>query len=292
MDDAADRARARRDPRAFLAQFRGPAIVDDLHRAPELVSMLTKEPAPDSIVFASSRRLRLPLPALELHTPTWAERLRRPALPVEMLGHFVPAPAPAVPVFPRWNAPRGFLEFDVRELVSVHDMDVFEAFLEAVRRMSGGVLDQQSLADECGVSHRTIVRWLEVLDACFLVLRLQPSEFAGARRLVRRPKLHLLEGGPFESRVLSEVFRNAMHTGEDVDLRYWRDSNGLEIPLVLQHEGREMVPIQIAETATPRETERLRRWMALAGVTRGALISERGSANRGGSILRYGFAQL
>lgn len=292
LDDAADRASARRNPVAFLSQFRGPAIVDDLHRAPELVSLLAEEPAPGPILFASSRRLRLPQPTLELHAPTSAERQRRPPLSMEMLGRFVPAQPAAVAAYPRWNPPRGFLECDVRELVSVHDMDLFETFLEAARGKSGGVLDQQSLADDCGVSHRTVVRWLAVLDACFLVLHLPPADFDGGRRLVRRRKLHFLDGGPFESRVVSEVYRNARHAGEEFDLRYWRDSNGLEIPLLVQQEGREMMPVQITEKATPREADQLRRWMALAGVRRGALISERAGASRGGEILRYSMAQL
>ena len=40
LDDAANRSRARNDPAGFLARLRGPAIVDDLHRAPELIEHL------------------------------------------------------------------------------------------------------------------------------------------------------------------------------------------------------------------------------------------------------------
>lgn len=292
LDDAGDRARARQSPGAYLAKFRGPAIVDDLHRAPELVSWLAEQAVPYPIVFASSRRLRLPMPTLELHPPTTAERHRRPALSLEMLGRFVPARPVATAEYPRWNGSRGFLENDVRDLVSVHDMDLFERFLEAARRQSGGVLDQQSLANDCGVSHRTAVRWIAVLDTCFLILRLAPADFEGGRRLVRRPKLHFLDGGPFESRVVSELYRNAQHAGEAAELRYWRDSNGLEIPLVIQQERAALMPVSIAEVATPREAARLRRWMDLAGVAQGALVSDREGPGRSGHIQRYALAQL
>lgn len=292
LDDAADRARARQGPGGFLARFRGPAIVDDLHRAPELVSFLTSHPAPTSIVFASSRRLRLPMPTYELHPPTGAERQRRTALSLEMLGRFVPAKPMAMAPYPMWIPPRRFLETDVRELVSVHDMDRFERFLEVARGKSGGVMDQQAMAEESGVSHSTVGRWIEVLDTCFLTLRLAAADFDGGRRLIRRPKIHFLDGGPFESRVISEIYRNAKHAGEATDLRFWRDSNGFEIPLILQHEGAASMPVSIAEAATPHEVARLRRWMELAGVTQGALISEREGAVRGGNIHRYSMAQL
>lgn len=292
LDDGAERARARQNPGTYLARFRGPAIVDDLHRAPELVSWLREQTVPHPIVFASSRRLRVPMPTIELHVPTRAERQRRPALSLEMLGRFVPAKPVAVAEYPQWKPARGFLENDVRDLVSVHDMDLFERFLAAARRQSGGVLDQQALANDCGVSHRTVVRWMEVLDACFLILRLPPSDFESGRRLVRRPKVHFLDSELFESRVVSELFRNAKHAGEAADLRFWRDSNGMEIPLIVQQEGVALMPVSIVETATPREMALLRRWLELAGVGQGALISDRESAARGGNIQRYSLAQL
>jgi predicted AAA+ superfamily ATPase len=292
LEDSAERARARQTPGAYLGKFRGPAIVDDLHRAPELVALLAEKPVPHSFVFASSRRLRLPVPTLELHPPTRAERQRRPALSLEMLGRFVPAKPLPVAEYPLWKPAREFLEYDVRDLVSVHDMDLFERFLEAARRQSGGVMDQQALANECGISHRTAVRWIGVLDNCFLILRLAPADFEGGRRLIRRPKLHFLDSELFESRVISELYRNAAHTGEEAAFRFWRDSNGLEIPLIIQQEGAAPMPVGIAESATPREVVRLRRWMELAGVTQGAMISGREGTVRGGHIQRYSIAQL
>ncbi len=292
MDDAADRVRARQNPGGFLAKFRGPSIVDDLHRAPELVSLLAEHPVPHPVVFASSRRLRLQIATLELHPPTAAERQRRPALSLEMLGRFVPAKPMATPAYPQWNPPRGFLAHDVRDLVSVHDMDRFERFLEVARAQSGGVMDQQAMADECNISHRTVARWIEVLDDCFQILRLAPADFDAGRRLIRRPKIHFLDSNVFESRVITAIYRNAKHAGEEADLRFWRDSNGFEIPLVIQQAGMLPMPVSIAEAATPREVTRLRRWMELAGVAQGTMISDREGPLRGGAIQRYSIAQL
>lgn len=66
LEDARDRSSARADPGAFLARLRGPSILDDLHRAPELQDHLARRPAPWPLLLASSRRLDLPLPTLEL----------------------------------------------------------------------------------------------------------------------------------------------------------------------------------------------------------------------------------
>ena len=180
----------------------------------------------------------------------------------------------------------------MRDLIQVRDLDRFEMFVDKARSHSGQLLDQQALARECGLSHRTVVRWLEVLEACFLTIRLHPCSLELGRRVIRRPRLHFLEGGGFESEVVSELYRNACHAGERPDLRHWCDSNGFAIPLVIESETMTTIPVGIAAHPSPREAGKLRRWMDLAGVTQGALIGRIKSGRHGQLILRYCIDQL
>lgn len=278
LEDARDRSSARADPGAFLARLRGPSILDDLHRAPELQDHLARRRAPWPLLLASSRRLDLPLPTLELHPPTLAERQRRAPLRLAMLGRYLPAVSggPAAP----WPHRNPFLERDIPAIVQVRDADRFEEFWAAARTRTALPLDQQALAREAGVSHRTVVRWLAALDACFLTLRLAPADLDFGRRLIRAPKLHFLDAEAFESAVVSELYRNARHAGETPDLRYWRDSNGLTVPLVLQSDVADPVPVAIAAQPTAAETDSVRRWMKLAGVPHGAVIAESARPHR------------
>lgn len=195
-----------------------------------------------------------------------------------MLGQFVPA-VTAGPEAP-WPHRNTYLDRDIPALIHVHDSDRFEAFVTAARARSGMPLDQQALARETGVSHHTAVRWLAALDMCFLTLRLPPSDFNFGRRLLRAPKLHFLDADSFESMVVSELYRNARHAGETPDLRYWRDSNGFTMPLVVQSELAAPVPVGIAAQPTPADAERVRRWMDLAGVSQGAIIAEAARGHR------------
>ena len=293
LDDAQHRALARQDPAGFLARLRGPAIVDDVHRAPPLVAHLAIAQERGPVLLASSLRLELPVVTFELYSPTRAERERRPPLAIEMLGRFVPLPSPemAANVISSQASEQQFLDRDVRSLVNVHDLDRFEQFVQVARSYSGQILDQQALAAECDVAHRTVARWLAVLHLGFLTLRLPPVDGDFGRRLVRSPKLHFLEGGGFESQAVSEIYRNAHHAGERPGLRYWRDSNGFEIPLVVQSESAEIMPVGIAETPTPAEVTALRRWMELAGVRQSAFIARLPGPARHG-ILRYSLDQL
>lgn len=293
LDQPANRAPARTDPERFLARLRGrPAIIDDLHRAPELVAHLVQHPTA-GLLLASSRRLSLRCPTFELHPPTSAECERRQPLPLEMIGRFVPKYTGAAATPQPWpSSRRRFLEADLHDLISVHDPDRFEIFLEAVERRSGHVLDQQALANEAGVSHRTAVRWLAALDAGFLTLRLPPAGHDFGRRLVRSPKLHLLDSQSFESQCVSQIYRNAVHAGVEPGLRFWRDSNGFEIPLVIQAQGALPVPVGIAEVPGPGLYARMQRWMRLAGVTQGAIVGSRAATSIRGGVCSYALGQL
>ncbi len=298
LDDAEHRRQARQDPAGFLARLRGPAIIEDVHRAPPLVAHLAIAQERGPILLTSSLRLQLPVVTFELYSTTRAERELRAPLAIEMLGRFVPLPSPetAANVISSQASEQLFLDRDVRGLVNVHDLDRFEHFLQLARSRSGQILDQQALAAACDVAHRpvahrTVARWLAVLHLGFLTLRLPPADVDFGRRLVKSPKLHFLEGGGFESQAVSEIYRNAHHAGTAPGLHYWRDSNGFEIPLVVQSESAGIMPVGIAETPTPAEVTALRRWMELAGVRQSALITRLPGPARHG-ILRYSLDQL
>ena len=290
FDDVADRTRARSDPRSFLAKLRGPTVIDDLQRAPELLPHLS---APRPLILASSRRLQLPVTTFELYPPTNAEREARAPLTLDMLGRFAPASRRTSNYSALSLAPdRSWIDRDVRDLIHVRDLDRFEFFVRIAVSASGAVLDMQAIGKQCGVSHRTVTRWFEVLDACFKILRLPASPLEFNRRLIRSPKLHFFDSDCFESRAVLEIYCNARHAGETPNLSYWRDSNGFEIQLIVEANAMPPMPILIARDANPSHVARLHRWMALARVEQGAIITQRtGQLPRKG-IVGYSIAQL
>ena len=290
LDEVTHRMRARSDPRSFLAKLRGPAVIDDLHRAPELFPHL---PAARPLILASSRRLQLPMETFELYPPTNAEREGRAPMPLAMLGHFAPAARHSIsPSAIPPAADRSWIDRDVRELINIRDLDRFELFLRSAELTSGAVLDMQAISNECGMSHRTVTRWFEVLAACFKTFRLPASSNDFGRRLIRGPKLHFFESECFESRAALEIYCNARHAGIAPNLAYWRDSNGLEIQLIVQADDMPPMPIAIAKEANPLDVARLHRWMDLAQVQQGALIAQRAGPVRRKGIACYSIAQL
>ena len=56
-----------------------------------------------------------------------------------------------------------YVERDVRQLINVKDITLFEVFLKLLAGRSGQILNTNSLGNECGVSHNTIRSWISVL---------------------------------------------------------------------------------------------------------------------------------
>ncbi len=296
LDETTDRQRARENPERFLVRLRREAVIDEVQRAPELVDHLRRVKVELPLVFASSVRLGLPLERLELHGPTLAERQRRNALSIAMIGRFVPAKEKHRAEEAEWGREENWPQDDLRGLVPVRDLDRLMAFAERAKASSGAGLQQQELARQSGVSHRTAVRWLEALEACYLTVKLEPIKAAYGRRIVKRPKLHFLMGsGNFESEVVSEIYRNACNAGIEARLGYWRDSNGLEIPLVIEDEwGGTRIGVGIAETSTPAVEGSLQRWMRLANAGQAAMITKTlpRLERKDTRVLRYEAGQL
>lgn len=296
LDNATDRLKARQDPRGFLRRLRRAAVIEQVHRAPELVRLFQTEHIDEPYVLSSSIRLSLPMDRLEMHRPTLAELQRRNSLDLEVIGRFSPATSSKKTSQDAWAEVSDWPEGDLLEFVQVRDLDLLLKFADLARAASGQGLHQLELARQAGVSHRTAVRWLEALEGCFLAMRLEPISNDFGRRIVRRPKYHFLERNScFESQIVAELYKNARHAGTEPRLRYWRDSNGLEIPLVIEQvSDGALIGVGIAEVPTPRIEAELQRWLRLSGAAQAAMISRSLPAmpRKDVRILRYEAGQL
>ena len=103
---------------------------------------------------------------------------------------------------------------------------------------------------------------------------------------MRSPKIHFFDSACLESRAVWEIYCNARHAGIVPDLSYWRDSNGFEIPLIVQRETAPIMPVCIAASQTRRM------WPGCTGVRQGAIIAQAAGQLQRKGILSYSIAQL
>lgn len=179
-----------------------------------------------------------------------------------------------------------YVERDLRQLINLKDLSRFETFLRLLAGRVGQLLNLSAMAADTGVSSTTLNHWLSVLEASFIVFRLTPYHGNLGKRLVKSPKLYFYEpglvaallqvespeqaardpllGGMFENMVVVEVLKALWNRGRRDILSFYRDSNGLEVDVVLERQ-RIPFPIEIkaSQTFSPDFLRTLRRFKEL-----------------------------
>ena len=217
LEDLDTREFALSDPRRFLAQHGQGAILDEVQRAPALLSYLLglADAAPrmgrwvltgsqqfgllDGISQSLAGRVGmltlLPLAQAELASggqpaSTLEDCLWRGSYPALHASHRQPEPS-------HWFAAyvATYIERDVRQLLNIANLMTFQRFLAMCAARSGQLLNLNSLASDCGISQPTARQWLTVLQASHIVTLLQPYHRNFGKRLVKTPKLYFLDTG-------------------------------------------------------------------------------------------------
>jgi len=203
------------DPRGFLAEHAGGAVIDEVQRAPELLSYLQGEvdrkatrgrfiltgSANLMLLQSVSQSLAGRTAIVNLLPCAYDEVLRfgRPA--ADLFEVMVKGGYPAI--FDRRIAARdwfagyltSYVERDVRQVLNVGDLILFQTFLRLCAGRAAQLLSLSQLGGDCGVSHHTARAWLAVLEASYVVFRLAPFHVNVSKRLVKTPKLYFFDTG-------------------------------------------------------------------------------------------------
>ena len=203
------------DPRAFLAQFPTGAILDEVQRAPDLLSylqgLIDDDPAPGRWILTGSRNLALMATVSQslagrtavynLLPLTYGETTRFSRYPSTLDEALFYGGYPRI--FDQELNPANwlrdyvttYLERDVRSIINVGDLGSFHRFVELCAGRTAQLLNLSSLAKDCGISQPTAKSWLSVLEASFIAFRLPAFHANLRKRLVKMPKLHFYDTG-------------------------------------------------------------------------------------------------
>jgi len=226
-----ERAAALSDPLGFLGRFREGVIIDEVQRAPDLLSYIQvavdEDHRPGRFVLTGSQNLLLGQAVsqslagrtslLTLLPLSLSELWGRPPLAPERLDEApdaLAAPKEADPwrtvfsgFYPRihdqgleptaWLADyfHTYVERDLRDVLRVMDVDAFERFVRLCATRTATELNLSSLASDAGVTQPTARQWITALRLGSLVMLLQPHHASFRKRLRKRPKLHFLDSG-------------------------------------------------------------------------------------------------
>lgn len=150
-----------------------------------------------------------------------------------------------------------YLERDVRDLLNVKDLRQFATFLRLAAGRIGAVYNATELANEVGVTTKTIQSWTSILAASYVVFLLPPYYANTRKRLTKSPKLYFcdtglacsllgvgsadelevdrMRGHLFENLVVTELLKQRLNAGKSPNLYFYRDSNQNEIDIVVDN---------------------------------------------------------
>lgn len=209
------RSFALEDPRAFLRQYQDGAVLDEIQRAPELLSYLQGEvderPEPGRFILTGSQHFSLTetlsqslagrIAILYLLPPSLDELALFGELPTDLWSVLVVGSYPRI--FDRQLEPSTWLgdyaatyiQRDVRQVLNVTDLGAFTTFLELAAGRTACELNVSSLGNDAGITHPTARSWLSVLETSFICHRVRAWHKNARKRLVKSPKLHFLDSG-------------------------------------------------------------------------------------------------
>jgi uncharacterized protein len=119
----------------------------------------------------------------------------------------------------------------------------------------GSPLSINSLTEDLQISHKTIARWLEILERIYAIFRLMPFGAPRIRAIKKSLKHYHFDwnvipdaGSRFENLVASHLLKwvhfQVDTEGRDLELRYFRDVDGREVDFVVLENRK---PIQLVE---------------------------------------------
>ena len=151
----------------------------------------------------------------------------------------------------------GLVREDILTFENVHELRAISLLLELLRERVASPVSYQSLSEDLGIAPNTVKRYIEILEALYIVFLVQPHARSIARSLNRQPKLYFYDTGLVngdEGKRLENLVAGCLQKHlfllEDRDgiprtLRYLRTKEGKEVDFVLVEENRPTLMIEV-----------------------------------------------
>lgn len=289
LENPDTRAFAQQDPKGFLNTFSGKLIIDEAQLLPELFSyiqgIVDENNVPGQFILTGSQNFLF----LEKISQSLAGRV--------YVFHLMPFSYSEIKskissdlnkvifyggyprIFDANISPPDFfpsyiqtyLERDIRNLIYLRDLNLFNSFLRYCAGRIGQLFNASALSTELGVDIKTIQNWVSILEKSYVLFKLHPWHENFNKRIIKSPKLyfydtglacnllglrssddlefHFAKGPLFENFVILEMLKSKLNRGEPSNMFFWRDSHGNEVDLI-EHFGKKQIVTEIKSSKT------------------------------------------
>lgn len=186
-----------------------------------------------------------------------------------------------------------YLERDLQALRAVENLADFRRLMRAACLRIGGLLNQAELGRDVGISQPQVHRFLNLMEASYLAVRLPAYAVNRTKRLIKAPKLYWCDtalalhlageteprGAHLENLVLADLIAwRDLQPGRP-EILYWRTAAGQEVDFVVET-PRRLLPVEVKSGArvVPADARGLEAFLdEYPGAADGALLLHGGA---------------
>ena len=170
-----------------------------------------------------------------------------------------------------------YLKEEIKEEALVRNLGSFQRFLEVAALTNGEMINNNNIAQDCGVSATTVSSYFDILEDTLIGYRIPAFRKVMKRRLVGTPRFyyfdvgvanHLLHrkeltrgtteyGHAFEHLMVQELYAYLHYRHSEGELTYWRTYTGIEVDAVIG-DARVAIEIKSVEEVMPKHLKGLK----------------------------------
>lgn len=144
---------------------------------------------------------------------------------------------------------------DLRDLEQVREISLLEQLSDLLPSKVGSVLSIKSLSEDLHVDHKTVQRWLQILESLYICYRISPFGSPKIRAVKKEQKLFLWDwttvndsGARWENLVASQLLKYCHYIedteGHAMELRFIRDTDKREVDFVVLKDRKPIMAVE------------------------------------------------
>ena len=149
------------------------------------------------------------------------------------------------------------LREDVLDFENIQNIRAIRLLFDLLRRRVGSPISFTSLAEDTNVSPNTVRKYIEILEALYIVFRVTPFSNNIARSLVKEPKIYFFdtgliigdEGAKFENFVATCLLKHTLsqidYQAKEVSLKYLQTKDRQEVDFAVIHDNKVILMIEV-----------------------------------------------
>ncbi len=168
------------------------------------------------------------------------------------------------------------IQRDVQHIAAIRDENELLRLIEQLAWRTANLLNISQLSNELDLDRATAEKYLTILERLFLIRRIPAWHRNNAKRLIKTPKVHVIDSGltamlnrltvkdwqaqstdfgaVLESFVVQQLICQAGWVDSDLTFSHYRDKDQVEVDLVIE-QGRKLWAVEVKRAASVQDKD-------------------------------------